>query len=92
MQNQNSGSPVPSNAGSSVRLNEETLPSRQSALDGLDKRIHSIIESFPPYDGDSVEEPWPETADFACKDCSFKFRTKSDPSPPSMRTRADIRT
>ncbi|KAH6974809.1 hypothetical protein EDB80DRAFT_900317 [Ilyonectria destructans] len=78
VQTQNSGSPVPSNAGSSVRLNEETLPSHQSALDELDKRIHSIIESFPPYDGDGVEAPWPETADFACKDCSFKFRTKKE--------------
>ncbi|KAH6971960.1 hypothetical protein EDB80DRAFT_877400 [Ilyonectria destructans] len=77
-QKQNAGSPVPPNAGSSVRLNEETLPSHQSALDGLDKRMHSITESFPPYDGDGVEAPWPGVADFACKDCSFKFWTRKE--------------
>ncbi|KFY33132.1 hypothetical protein V495_08405 [Pseudogymnoascus sp. VKM F-4514 (FW-929)] len=78
-QEQDSGSRISTNVGPSVRLGVEASQRNRNVLDGLDKRIHSIIESFPPYGGDGVETPWPETVDFKCKDCSFKFRTKSRP-------------
>ncbi|KFX92237.1 hypothetical protein O988_07360 [Pseudogymnoascus sp. VKM F-3808] len=77
-QEQNSGSRTSTNVRPSVGPSVEASQSNRNVLDGLDKRIHSIIENFPPYGGDGVETPWPETVDFKCKDCSFKFRTKKE--------------
>ncbi|KAJ2990720.1 hypothetical protein NUW58_g2811 [Xylaria curta] len=70
--------PVPHPTGSPPKPSKQPPESRRTNLVGLDKRVHSIIESFPPHDGDGVEAPWPAAAEFKCKDCDFKFRTEKE--------------
>ncbi|KAI0418551.1 hypothetical protein F5X98DRAFT_386013 [Xylaria grammica] len=62
----------------STRPNEQGPRGPRTHLDKLDKRIHNIIETFPPYDEDGVETSWPTTAEIKCKDCEFRFRTQKE--------------